>query len=116
MGWCKMPPVINGVVLMVRQPLTDAELNALFANAWPDHRPVRFGPVLQRSLTWIVARWGNRLVGFVNVATDGGIHAFLLDTTVHPDVQRHGIGRRLVVTAADQARASGVTWLHVDYE
>ena len=108
--------MIDGVVLTVRQPLTDAELNALFAAAWPDHRQVRFEPVLQRSLIWIAARSGDRLVGFVNVATDGGTHAFLLDTTVHPNWQRHGIGRRLVVTAADQARASGATWLHVDYE
>src|SRR2546421_12761352 len=111
-----MPLMIDRVVLRVRQPLTDAELNALFAAAWPDHRQVRFEPVLQRSLIWIAARSSDRLVGFVNVATDGGTHAFLLDTTVHPNWQRHGIGRRLVVTAADQARASGATWLHVDYE
>jgi GNAT superfamily N-acetyltransferase len=111
-----MPLVIDGVVLKDRQPLTDAELNALFAAAWPDHRRVRFEPVLQCSLTWIVARSGDRLIGFVNVATDGGIHAFLLDTTVHPDWQRQGIGRRLVVAAAEQARVSGATWLHVDYE
>jgi hypothetical protein len=64
--------MIDGVVLTVRQPLTDAELNALFAAAWPDHRRVRFEPVLQRSLIWIAARSGDRLVGFVNVATDVG--------------------------------------------
>jgi GNAT superfamily N-acetyltransferase len=108
--------MIDDVVLAIRGPLTNTELNALFAAAWPDHRQIRFEPVLQRSLTWIAARSGSRLVGFVNVATDGGAHAFLLDTTVHPDVQRHGIGRRLVVAAADQARVSGAAWLHVDYE
>jgi GNAT superfamily N-acetyltransferase len=108
--------MVDGVVLMVRQPLTEVEFNVLFAVAWPDHRRVRFEPVLQRSLTWITARSGDQLVGFVNVATDGGAHAFLLDTTVHPDVRRHGIGRRLVIAAADQARALGATWLHVDYE
>jgi len=108
--------MIDGSALSVRQPLTDTELNTLFAAAWPDHRPARYGPVLQRSLTWITARSDDRLVGFVNVATDGGAHAFLLDTTVHPDWQRHGIGRRLVVAAIDEARTSGMTWLHVDYE
>ena len=44
-------------------------------------------PVLERSLTWVTAHEGDRLVGFVNVAWDGGVHAFLLDTTVHPGVQ-----------------------------
>jgi GNAT superfamily N-acetyltransferase len=104
------------VDLAVRPPLTDAELHALFAAAWPGYRQVPSGPVLARSLTWVAARSGERLVGFVNVATDGGIHAFLLDTADHPDWQRRGIGRRLVTTAVDLARAAGITWMHVDYE
>jgi GNAT superfamily N-acetyltransferase len=104
------------VVLAVRPALSGAELDALFAAAWPNYRQVPFDLVLQRSLTWIGARAGDRLVGFVNVATDGGMHAFLLDTTVHPDWRRRGLGRRLVVAAADEARVRGVTWLHVDYE
>lgn len=104
------------VDLAVRPPLTDAELHALFAAAWPGYRQVPFGPVSARSLTWVVARSSDRLVRFVNVATDGGIHAFLLDTAVHPEWQRRGIGRRLVTTAVDQARAAGMTWVHVDYE
>lgn len=104
------------VDLAVRPLLTDAELHALFGAAWPGYRQVPFGPVLARSLTWVAARSGERLVGFVNVATDGGIHAFLLDTAVHPDWQRRGIGRRLVMTAVDQTRAAGITWVHVDYE
>ena len=75
---------MDGVMLGVRAPLTDAELNALFAAAWPDHTGTAFGPIHARSLTWVSARRGGRLVGYVNVATDGGVHAFLLDTTVHP--------------------------------
>jgi GNAT superfamily N-acetyltransferase len=104
------------VELVARPPLTDAELNALFAAAWPGYREIPFGPVLERSLTWIAARSGDQLVGFVNVATDGGIHAFLLDTAVHPRWQHRGIGRRLVTAAIEQARAAGMTWVHVDYE
>ncbi|THF83654.1 GNAT family N-acetyltransferase [Deinococcus sp. KSM4-11] len=73
--------------------------------------------VLERSLTWITAFDGDALVGFVNVAWDGGVHAFLLDTTVHPEWQRRGIGVALVQRAAQAAREhSGVEWLHVDFE
>nr|WP_261569500.1 GNAT family N-acetyltransferase [Frankia gtarii] len=71
--------------------------------------------MLAHSLTWIAASRG-RLVGFVNVVGDGGVHAFILDTTVHPDEHRQGLGIRLVRAAADEARTRGAEWLHVDYE
>jgi GNAT superfamily N-acetyltransferase len=107
---------MNDVMFAVRTPLTDAQLNTLFAAAWQGHADKRFGPMLGRSLTWVAAWQGEQLVGFVNVATDGAAHAFVLDTTVHPDVQRQGIGRGLVVAAVEQARAAGAAWMHVDYE
>ncbi|OHV27915.1 MULTISPECIES: GNAT family N-acetyltransferase [Pseudofrankia] len=103
-------------VLVVRPALTDAELDALFGASWPNRRPASFVPVLTRSLTWIAARRAGHLVGFVNVVGDGGVHAFILDTTVHPDQRRQGLGIRLVRAAADEAKANGAKWLHVDYE
>ena len=59
---------------------------------------------------------GGRLVGFVKLAWDGGDHAFVLDTTVHPQYQRRGIGRLLVRRATEIAEENGVEWLHVDHE
>lgn len=92
------------------------ELNELFANAWPNHEFRDFHPVLRRSLGYICARQGKQLVGFVNVAWDGGVHAFLLDTTVRSDLQHKGIGLELVQRAMLLAQKKGVGWLHVDYE
>jgi GNAT superfamily N-acetyltransferase len=97
-------------------PIDNAALNLLFADAWPDHRTVDFVPILTRSLTYIEAFAVLTLVGFVNVAWDGGVHAFLLDTTVHPRWQHQGIGQTLVAHALQSARARGIHWLHVDYE
>ena len=91
-------------------------LNTLFAAAWENYTPSDFQQVLRHSLLYVCAFRQEQIVGFVNVAWDGGIHAFLLDTTVHPDFQRQGIGRKLVLTAVDQARQRGIEWLHVDYE
>jgi GNAT superfamily N-acetyltransferase len=96
--------------------VTNDALNALFAAAWPKHGWSDFVPVLSRSLAYVCAYQQERLIGFVNLAWDGGIHAFLLDTTVHPDVRRHGIGSELVMRAAQVARERGIEWLHVDYE
>lgn len=68
------------------------------------------------SLSWIQAHVDAELVGFVNVSWDGGAHAFVLDTAVHPDHQHRGIGTELVRRATAAARSAGCAWLHVDYE
>ena len=96
-------------------PLTNDALAALFRSAWPAHAERDFAPVLERSLAWIAAFDGARLVGFVNVAWDGGRHGFVLDPTVHPDYRRRGIGSALLRHAADLARERGLEWLHVDF-
>jgi ribosomal protein S18 acetylase RimI-like enzyme len=111
-----MAPDTADPEILVRPPLVDAQLNALFAAAWPGHAPRAFGPVLARSLAYCGAFHDGALVGFVNVAWDGGAHAFLLDPTVHPAHRRRGLGLALVRRAAALARAAGATWLHVDHE
>jgi GNAT superfamily N-acetyltransferase len=101
------------VVLRTSTELSQEGLAALFVAAWPGGEAPRFD--LDRSLCWVSAHSGERLVGFVNVVGDGGVHAFVLDTTVHPDLRRHGIGLELVRCAAEEARDLGAEWLHVDY-
>jgi GNAT superfamily N-acetyltransferase len=105
----------DGLFLRVNPPVANHELNALFAASWPGHATVDFGPILVRSLAYVCAYAGPALIGYVNVAWDGGIHTFLLDTTVHPAWRRQGIGRRLVTRAVEVARRRGMHWLHVDY-
>lgn len=100
----------------ISPPITNEALNRLFAAAWENHRDSDFAKVLSHSLCYVCAYAAERLIGFVNVAWDGGIHAFILDTTVHPDAQRHGVGVELVRLAAATARQQGIEWLHVDYE
>lgn len=104
------------IAYQVGQPVTNEALNSLFNAAWPDHVETDFQAILRHSLLHVCAHHDQQLVGFVNVAWDGGIHAFLLDTTVHPVYQRNGIGQQLVRIAAAQACAKGIHWLHVDYE
>src|SRR5262249_35169835 len=106
----------DAVTYLINPPIANEPLNALFAAAWGNDTAADFQPVLARSLAWVCAYAGPELVGFVYMAWDGGIHAFLLDTTVHPAWQRRGIGRRLVEEAAAVAAARGMHWLHVDYE
>ena len=72
--------------------------------------------IRSHSLGWMSARAGDgTLVGFVNVAWDGGDHAFLIDTKVSADHQRLGIATTLVRHATGHARDAGCEWLHVDF-
>lgn len=97
-------------------PIDSPALNALYAAAWPRHKERDDWPELAHSLAHIWAWDGDRLAGFVYVAWDGAVHAFLLDPTVHPDYRRQGLGLALVKQAEQAARAAGCEWLHVDYE
>ena len=52
----------------------------------------------------------------MNVAWDGGDHAFLLDTKVHPDCRRQGLGTRIVGLAVNEAKRAGCEWIEVDFD
>jgi len=96
----------------------NAEVNELHAEAF-GHRVLEddWSTQLERhSLGWVCARDGDDLIGFVNVAWDGGVHAFVLDTMVRASAGRRGIGARLVETAVAGARTAGCEWLHVDFD
>jgi ribosomal protein S18 acetylase RimI-like enzyme len=71
--------------------------------------------IYDHSLSHAGAWLDGRFVGYVNVAWDGGVHAFLLDPTVHPDYRRCGIGTQLVRAMVGHLANRGLDWLHVDY-
>jgi len=101
-----------------RGEFTNAQVNALHAEGF-HHRLLDddwLGQVSRHSLGWVCAVEGGELVGFVNVPWDGGVHAFIIDTLVTASARHRGVGTKLVEVAAQNARAAGCEWLHVDFE
>jgi GNAT superfamily N-acetyltransferase len=101
-----------------RGEFANAAVNALHAEGF-DHPHLDIDwrtQVHGHSLGWVCARRDDQLVGFVNVAWDGGVHAFILDTMVAEQDRHHGIGTRLIATAVQHAHAARCEWLHVDFE
>lgn len=98
-----------------RSSLTDDEMVDLIESH--GGKPVIgwWDQVRSHSLGWVTARDDGVLVGFVNVAWDGGDHAFLIDTKTRGTHQHRGVGTELVRQAALRARAAGCEWLHVDF-
>jgi ribosomal protein S18 acetylase RimI-like enzyme len=108
----------KGVTYRWRGPLTDAQLVELTHAHGGNAEVGWWDRVRPHSLGWVTARdaASGLLVGFVNVASDGGDHAFVIDTKTHAAFQRAGIGTRVVLFAAHHAKAAGCEWLHVDFE
>jgi len=101
-----------------RSAFDNGEVNALHAEAF-GHAVLAddwWGQVNRHSLGWVCLRRAGQLIGFVNVAWDGGAHAFLLDTMVVVAERRRGHAASMVKLAADKAKDAGCEWLHVDFE
>src|ERR1700738_2961736 len=104
-----------------RGDFNNIEVNALHAEAFDtrvfDEAEWNWKDLVgKHSLGWVVARDGDRLVGFVNVVWDGLVHAWLQDTIGATDAGRQGIGTQLVAVAREGARDAGCESLHVDFD
>lgn len=101
-----------------RGALDNAEVNALHVEGFghPPRDDDWWGQLTRHSLGWVCARTDIQLVGFVKVAWDGGIHAFILDALVATALRHQGVGTQLVEVAVREARARGCRWLHVDFD
>jgi GNAT superfamily N-acetyltransferase len=100
-----------------RGEVTDEELFELTSSYGGDPEAGWWDRICPHSLGWATARDDDDApAGLVNVAWDGGDHAILFDTKTRRDRWRQGIGSELVRIAAEQAKAAGCEWLHVDFD
>ena len=104
-----------------RGPFTNHEIHALHAAAFQtrlfDESEWNWVEQTRRhSLGWVVARDGERFVGFANVLWDGLVHAFIEDVMVDAACRHRGIGVGVVHAARDGAQAAGCEFLHVGFD
>ncbi len=104
-----------------RTPFTNREIHALHAAAFEtrlfDESEWDWIRQTDRhSLGWVVARDGDRFIGFVNVLWDGLVHAFIEDVIVDAAYRHRGVGGSLVHGARDGARSAGCDYLHVGFD
>jgi GNAT superfamily N-acetyltransferase len=106
-----------GIDYRWRFPITDEEVFSLTRSHGGAAEAGWWDRIRPHSLGWATAHLADgAVVGFVNVAWDGGDHAFLLDTKTRPDYQRRGIATHVVRLAAYHAKRAGCEWLHVDFD
>jgi len=91
-----------------RSNITDEELVVLTDSYGGNSERGWWDRIRPHSLGWVTAHLADETpVGFVNVAWDGGGHAFLIDTKVRADHQRRGIATELVRRAVQHASRAG---------
>ena len=118
---CEATPLTDSISLTWRGAFTSREANLLHADAFEtrifaDEEWDWCDQVNNHSLGWVTARSRETLVGFVNVISDGFVHAWIQDVMVAPSAQRGGIGVALVHAARDAATEAGCEWLRVDFD
>lgn len=95
---------------------THRELSDLWRATWEIDGIDDFRSILTRSLTHAGAYLNGEIVGFANLAWDGGIHGFLTDVCVHPNYRDHGIGQSLVEQIVAIARKRNIEKIHADFD
>ena len=92
--------------------LTPSRIRTLYRRA-PLLRPVadpdRLWQMFEASSLVLTAWHEGHLVGIARVLTDGVLYSYLCDLAVEPDVQRLGVGKRLI--DAVQSRTKGTDLL-----
>ena len=99
--------------------LTPARIITLYRRA-PLRRsvfdPERVWHMFEEASLVITAWKGNRLLGVARVLTDGVLFSYLCDLAVEPDVQRLGLGKRLVHTVLHRCEGTEVLVRVVDVD
>jgi ribosomal protein S18 acetylase RimI-like enzyme len=96
--------------------VTPLEIEDLRAAVGWERLENKYEKILANSYTHFTLRKDNRLVGFVNVISDGICDAFLVDLIVHPSAQRRGIARALVDAAIAALTADGIKCIQVTFD
>ena len=89
--------------------LTPARIMTLYRRA-PLLRPVsdpeRIWTMFESASLVLTAWNGNQIVGIARVLTHGVLFSYLCDLAVEPDVQRLGVGKRLINEVLDRCNRS----------
>ena len=97
------------------KPVATAEIEDLRCAVGWDRFEDKYDQILSNSYIHFTVHDADRLIGFLNVISDGIGDAFLLDLMVAPDFQRRGIGKTLVKNAVMDLTDDGIRCIHVTF-
>jgi GNAT superfamily N-acetyltransferase len=86
------------ITISLTDSIDEGEVIALYkANQWSSaEKPDQLIAALRNSHSLVTARVDGELVGLANAISDGHLVAYFPHMLVHPNHQRHGIGRKMM--------------------
>ena len=97
--------------------VSSGEINVLMALCWDEFEDTDFDRILQHSLAYFTIRDDqNRLIGYCNLAWDGGRHASLFDLNIHPDFRHQGLAIKMIQQVKQVAIDNNIRFFHVDFD
>jgi GNAT superfamily N-acetyltransferase len=87
------------ITISLTDSIDQSEVIALYkANQWSSaEKPDQLIPALRNSHSLVTARVDGALVGLANAISDGHLVAYFPHMLVHPNHQRQGIGRKMML-------------------
>ena len=74
----------------------EAVRDTFLAVGWPKREALDIEKAFKNSFAVAFVYENDRLIGFGRAISDGVLQAAIYDVVVHPDYQKHGIGRQIV--------------------
>jgi len=81
-----------------------------------DGRVEKFRKKLGHTYFCVACFKDDRLVGYLDVVSDGIDDAYIRDLVVHPEYQRRGIGLNMLHMAIKRVQIDGIKMIHVIFE
>jgi len=91
--------MMRDIVIEQEGKVSDNEIEELRSSIGWDNNTGPFSVISKRLYTYFTARKDGKLVGFIDVLSDGIADSYLQDLAIHPNFQRKGIGTELVKKA-----------------
>jgi ribosomal protein S18 acetylase RimI-like enzyme len=95
--------------------ISDTEIEELRSAVGWDNTTGPFSVVKERLFTYFTARKDGRLVGFLDVLSDGIADAYIQDLAVRPDCQKQGIATELMKRAIRFLQSKNIKCIQVTF-
>ena len=105
---CRTSRTMDRYTISRRAKVDGKDVENLRASVGWDRMDGQYDQILPKSYAQFTATEDKRLVGFLNVISDGIGDALLVDLMIHPEARHQGLGKALVRFAIEHLLSDGI--------